>query len=287
MERFRLKNIIILILVLLNGFLVSSLAQRRTAERDAFHRTAEQLAALFEENGMTLEPGAVSRDLPSDGVALARDTALEERAAAFLLGDALSVSDQGGGIFHYAGPAGEAFFRSSGGFEAAGTLAQRDVEDFCRDFCRTFSYEAPDLRLDEEGSGVFTALAEYVLEGGGVVFGPRPCDYSKKVNKSTRRLALRRVLGDLIAASKVSTVSEFSVADGKTKYFIKAVKDLTDAKKVLIVAASFDETTYRAARNVQEVLLMTAAEVNIEQLMNADAVILVDNALETLASRTA
>ena len=120
-----------------------------------------------------------------------------------------------------------------------------------------------------------------------VVFGPRPCDYSKKVNKSTRRLALRRVLGDLIAASKVSTVSEFSVADGKTKSFIKAVKDLTDAKKVLIVAASFDETTYRAARNVQEVLLMTAAEVNIEQLMNADAVILVDNALETLASRTA
>ena len=88
---------------------------------------------------------------------------------------------------------------------------------------------------------------------------------SKKVNKSTRRLALRRVLGDLIAASKVSTVSEFSVADGKTKSFIKAVKDLTDAKKVLIVAASFDETTYRAARNVQEVLLMTAAEVNIEQ----------------------
>lgn len=161
MERFRLKNIIILILVLLNGFLVSSLAQRRTAERDAFHRTAEQLAALFEENGMTLEPGAVSRDLPSDGVALARDTALEERAAAFLLGDALSVSDQGGGIFHYAGPAGEAFFRSSGGFEAAGTLAQRDVEDFCRDFCRTFSYEAPDLRLDEEGSGVFTALGIY------------------------------------------------------------------------------------------------------------------------------
>ena len=137
MERFRLKNIIILILVLLNGFLVSSLAQRRTAERDAFHRTAEQLAALFEENGMTLEPGAVSRDLPPDGVALARDTALEERAAAFLLGDALSVSDQGGGIFHYAGPAGEAFFRSSGGFDAAGTLAEADVEDFCREFCRT------------------------------------------------------------------------------------------------------------------------------------------------------
>ena len=95
------------------------------------------------------------------------------------------------------------------------------------------------------------------------------------------------MLGDLIAASKVSTVAEFSVADGKTKSFIKTVKDLTDARKVLIVAASFDDSTYLAGRNVQEVLLMTAAEVNIEQLMNADAVILVDNALETLASRTA
>lgn len=126
-----------------------------------------------------------------------------------------------------------------------------------------------------------------IFVGGGVVFGPRPCDYSKKVNKSTRRLALRRVLGDLIAASRISTVAEFSVADGKTKSFIKAVKDLTDAKKVLIVAASFDEATYLAGRNVQDVLLMTAAEVNIEQLMKADAVILVDNALETLASRTA
>ncbi len=161
MERFRLKNIIILILVLLNGFLLFSLAQRRTAERDAFHRTAEQLAALFEEDGMTLESGAISRNLPPDGVALTRDTALEEQAAAFLLGDALSSSDQGGGIFHYAGPAGEALFRSGGGFEAAGTLAQGDVEDFCRDFCRTFSYEAPDLRLDEEGNGVFTAPGVY------------------------------------------------------------------------------------------------------------------------------
>ncbi len=126
-----------------------------------------------------------------------------------------------------------------------------------------------------------------IFVGGGVVFGPRPCDYSKKVNKSTRRLALRRILGDLIAAEKISTVSEFAIADGKTKSFVSAVKELSDAKKVLIVAASFDEKTYLAGRNVQNVLLMTAAEVNIEQLMNAGAVILVDNALETLASRTA
>jgi large subunit ribosomal protein L4 len=126
-----------------------------------------------------------------------------------------------------------------------------------------------------------------IMVGGGVVFGPRPCDYSKKVNKTTRRLALRRVLGDIISAGAVSTVPTFSIEDGKTKSFVAAVKELSDAQNVLIISASFDEKTKLAGRNVQEVLLMTAAEVNIEQLMNADAVIIVESALDIIAKRTA
>ena len=126
-----------------------------------------------------------------------------------------------------------------------------------------------------------------IMVGGGVVFGPRPCDYTKKVNKSTRRLALRRVLGDIIAGDKVVTVPAFAVEDGKTKSFIAAVSALTDSKKVLVVAESFDEKTKLAGRNVQEVLLMTAAEVNVEQLLHAGKVILVETSFETLASRTA
>lgn len=129
-----------------------------------------------------------------------------------------------------------------------------------------------------------------IFVGGGVVFGPRPRDYSKKVNKSTRRLALRRILGDIIEGGKVISVPSFEIADGKTKSFIAAVTELTPlatSKRVIIVAASFDEVTFRAARNVQNLLLMSAAEVNIEQLLNAKAVILVDSALETLAKRTA
>lgn len=161
MDRFRLKNIIILILVLVNAFLLASLAQRRTAEQDAFRRTAEQLVALFQEDGMSLDLYAISPDAPPDGVTLARDTALEEQAAAFLLGKALSSSDQGGGIYHYTGAAGEAFFRSNGGFEASGILADADIEDFCRDFCRTFSYDPPAFQLDETGSGVFTAVCQH------------------------------------------------------------------------------------------------------------------------------
>lgn len=126
-----------------------------------------------------------------------------------------------------------------------------------------------------------------VWRGGGIVHGPRPRDYSKTVNKSVRRLALRKVLGDLVSAERVIATDSFAIADGKTKSFVAAVKGLSDARKVLIVADKFDDSTYLAGRNVQSVLLMTAAEVNIEQLLHADTVILVEDAYETLARRTA
>lgn len=125
-----------------------------------------------------------------------------------------------------------------------------------------------------------------IFVGGGVVFGPRPCDYSKKVNKSTRKLALRRVLGDIISGGKVATVPSFSVEDGKTRSFVAAVASLAEGKKILIIADSFDELTKRAGRNVAGVLLMSAAEVNIEHLLHADKVLIVESALETIANRT-
>lgn len=153
MERYRLKNIIILILVLVNAFLLVSLSMRKSAEQDAFRRTAEQLVALFEGDGMALDVYAISRDTPPDAITLTRDTELEHKAAAYLLGGDPSVSDQGGGIYEYQGEAGTVLFRSSGSFEAQGVLAEgEDVEDFCRGFCRRFSYASPDFRL-EGGTG--------------------------------------------------------------------------------------------------------------------------------------
>ncbi len=125
-----------------------------------------------------------------------------------------------------------------------------------------------------------------IFVGGGVVFGPRPRDYSKKVNKSTRKLALRRVLGDIISGGKVSTVPSFAIEDGKTKSFIAAVSAIAEGKKILIISDSFDELTKRAGRNVADVQLMSAAEVNVEQLLDARKVVIVESALETIANRT-
>lgn len=126
-----------------------------------------------------------------------------------------------------------------------------------------------------------------IFIGGGVVFGPRPRDYSKKVTKSTRRLALRRTLGDLTRAGRILTVDTFTVPDGKTKSFIAAITAITAPAKILIVAPGYDESTYLAARNVAWVQLVTASDVNVEQLLLAKSVILVGDTLATLANRTA
>jgi len=110
-----------------------------------------------------------------------------------------------------------------------------------------------------------------IFTGGGVAFGPRPRSYAKTVPRKVRKLALRRVLGELIAEGGITTIPSFAIADGKTKSFLKAVTEVSQAATVLIVGKSFDELTC----------------VNIEELIKYQGVILVEDSFETLAARTA
>src|SRR5437016_1775709 len=124
-----------------------------------------------------------------------------------------------------------------------------------------------------------------VWRGGGVVFGPHPRDYSKKTSKTLRRLAFQKALSERIKAGDVLTVDKFAVSEAKTKAFVTMVKKQTDARKVLVLSDSFDENTYRSARNVKPVLLATAANVNTEQLLAFDKILITPAALEHLAER--
>jgi large subunit ribosomal protein L4 len=126
-----------------------------------------------------------------------------------------------------------------------------------------------------------------IFVGGGVVFGPRPRDYSKKVTKSVRKLALRRVLGDLVRGGKITAVESFSIPDGKTKSFVSAVNSIAKPGKVLIISNHFDDSTFLSARNIAWTQLVNAADVNVEQLLLAHTVVLVGDALATLAQRSA
>jgi len=123
--------------------------------------------------------------------------------------------------------------------------------------------------------------------GGAVIFGPKPRDYSKKVNQKVKKLALRAVLSSRIQAGDILQVDEFAVTDGKTKSFIQRLTSTTDAGKVLIIAGQFDDKTYLAARNYGGAQLVTASDVNVEQLVNYSKIILTSDALPVLAQRTA
>lgn len=163
MDRYRLKNIIILILSLMNVFLLASLAIRESAHQSAQKTAVEQLVALFAADGITLDPDVISDQIPPESRSLTRSTDLERQAAALLLGNSLSSSDQGGGISSYSSDRGAAQFRSGGSFDASGTLCTQDTLDFCRKFCREFGYSKPLFQVDSAGTG--TGSAVFLCDG--------------------------------------------------------------------------------------------------------------------------
>ena len=142
----------------------------------------------------------------------------------------------------------------------------------------------------QKGTGRARAgyMSSPVRVGGGVVFGPHPRSYAKKVSKTVRRLAFRKALSSRILAGDVSVVDAFAVTELKTKAFLKLVTDnMQDAKKILIVGDQFDETTYKAGRNVQHVQMTTADGVNTEDLLRYNKILITKGALNLLGERTA
>jgi large subunit ribosomal protein L4 len=124
-----------------------------------------------------------------------------------------------------------------------------------------------------------------VWVGGGVVFGPHPRDYSKKISKKTKRIALRKALSARILAGDVLVVANFVVATPKTKDFVKLIGTVSPEPKTLIVGKEFDANTKLAARNVQPVQLITSADVNTEHLLAYKKIVLTNDALTQLAER--
>jgi large subunit ribosomal protein L4 len=125
-----------------------------------------------------------------------------------------------------------------------------------------------------------------IWRGGGVVFGPHPRDYSKKTSKTLRRLAFRKALSERIKAGDVLTIDKIAMNEIKTKSFVSILQKATDARKVLVISDSFDDNTFKSARNVKSAQLATASEVNTEQLLACEKILVTSAALEKLAART-
>jgi large subunit ribosomal protein L4 len=127
-----------------------------------------------------------------------------------------------------------------------------------------------------------------VWSGGGVSHGPHPRSYAKNTPKAVKKLAFRKALSARILAGDVLIVDSFEIKESKTKQFISLVESLHGGvRRTLIVATSFTGPTFLAARNVQTDLLITAAEVNTENLLAFDKIIITKDALQALGQRLA
>ena len=122
-----------------------------------------------------------------------------------------------------------------------------------------------------------------VLVGGGRVFGPKPRDYSFKLNKKVKVLARKSALSYKAQENAVVVVEDFNLEAPKTKDFVNITKNLkVDGKKVLLVLPEVEKSVYLSARNLKQAEGMTAAQVNSYKVLNADVLVVTENSLKVI-----
>ncbi|MDE3084848.1 MAG: 50S ribosomal protein L4 [Verrucomicrobiota bacterium] len=121
--------------------------------------------------------------------------------------------------------------------------------------------------------------------GGGVVFGPKPRDYSKKINAKVKALAFSRALFDRAAAGEIDVIESFEAQPVKTKVVNQIVGRIAPKGKILLVDDPFAADTLRAARNLSRVSLQEAGKLNTLDLAQYHKIIVSLKALEKILSR--
>ena len=121
--------------------------------------------------------------------------------------------------------------------------------------------------------------------GGGVVFGPKPRDYSKKINAKVKALAFSRALFDRATAGEIAVIEAFAPQPAKTKTVHALLGRIAPAGKVLLVDAPFAADTRRAARNHARVSLQEAAKLSTLDLAQYRTIIVSTKALAAIIAR--
>jgi large subunit ribosomal protein L4 len=121
--------------------------------------------------------------------------------------------------------------------------------------------------------------------GGGVVFGPKPRDFTKKVSKTTRQLALRKALTERLNAGDVVVIDEIKLGSPKTKDFLSVLDVLDIQRTALIVTDGADKNLFLASRNVANIEVTSSDFVNTYQVLRSDKLVFSRGAFEKLEER--
>jgi large subunit ribosomal protein L4 len=139
----------------------------------------------------------------------------------------------------------------------------------------------------QKGTGRARAgsFASPLWRGGGVVFGPKPRDFAKKVGRKTKQLALRKALTERLSAGDVLVVDDFKLGSAKTKDFITALAALGVKGTALIVSQGADKNLTLASRNVATVQMTTSESLNTYDVLRPDKVVFTRGAFEQVEAR--
>lgn len=119
-------------------------------------------------------------------------------------------------------------------------------------------------------------------KGGGIVFGPAPRDYSIKMNKKERRLALKSALSYKVKGKELIAIDALELNTPKTKEFINILNNLKIDKSALIVVNELTDNSVLGTRNIANIKLVSANEVNTFDVISYDYLVMTDEAIKSL-----
>ena len=117
---------------------------------------------------------------------------------------------------------------------------------------------------------------------GGIVFAPKPRDYSYSLNKKEKRAALKSALSDKAANGNIIVVDGLAMEEIKTSVFAKFLSKIGAAKKAMVITNGVDEKVYKSARNIEGVSVTTAEILSTYEIMNANVLVVDKAAIEKI-----
>ncbi|MEO0039394.1 MAG: hypothetical protein RIS38_342 [Verrucomicrobiota bacterium] len=121
---------------------------------------------------------------------------------------------------------------------------------------------------------------------GGIVFGPRPRDWSKTITAQAKKIALQRALFELAADGGLSVIEKFEVSQPKTKLFAKVLANVSPAgKRLLVVDSAWSDTVVRASRNLSRAVFSNSSNLNALDLVRTPRILISEDGLKQVLER--
>ncbi len=149
------------------------------------------------------------------------------------------------------------------------------------------AYSTKKLGRQKGGGGArHGSLKANIFVGGGRVFGPKPRDYSFKLNKKVKQLARLSALTYKAQDGAITLVEPFAMEAPKTKELLTILANIKAGdRKVLVVLPENSDNIFLSSRNLQNVKVITVDEINTYAIMNANSLVLIDGVQDILAAR--